>query len=89
VAFLKIQQLDHPDRTIHPKVTEAAIAFIAAMSQYDFAQRSFVEAIANEPVAVDERLVLKAGFATVQTQTAELGGLFRSSRGDSRTPTHL
>ena len=34
----------------NPKVNEAAVAFIQAMSLYDFEQRSFVEAVANKPV---------------------------------------
>jgi len=38
----------------NPKITEAAIAFIQAMSRYDFEQRAFVEAIANKPVATLE-----------------------------------
>lgn len=38
----------------NPKVTEAAIAFIAAMSRYDFEQREFVEAVAEKPVVTLE-----------------------------------
>jgi hypothetical protein len=37
-----------------PNVAAAALAFVRAMSRYDFEQRAFVEAIANKPVATLE-----------------------------------
>lgn len=51
------QQVDRYLDTVekaNPKVTEAAVAFIQAMSLYDFEQRSFVEAVANKPVVTLE-----------------------------------
>ena len=38
----------------NPKITDTAVAFIQAMSRYDFEQRAFVEAIAEKPVATLE-----------------------------------
>jgi hypothetical protein len=78
----------------NPKVNEAAIAFIQAMSLYDFEQRAFVEAIETKPVATFEytnnrplgqastsnfRLIFDKGFKNGLSLTANGAGTVYNS----------